>query len=82
MCQKNMRLDRLLNFMFRTGRGISVMLFSVLAGGCSLSFDTSVGYIVDAYYIDETAGEVVFGNAGNAAGHFDQPHGDPCRVFL
>ena len=59
-----MRLDRLLNFMFRTGRGISVMLFSVLAGavlagGCSLSYDTSVGYIVDAYYIDETTGEVV-----------------------
>ena len=84
MCQKNMRLDRLLNFMFRTGRGISVMLFSVLAGavlagGCSLSYDTSVGYIVDAYYIDETTGEVVF---GNAAGHFDRPHGDPCRVFL
>lgn len=45
--------------MFRTGRGISVMLFSVLAGGCSLSYDTSVGYIVDAYYIDETTGEVV-----------------------
>ena len=35
------------------------MLFSVLAGGCSLSYDTSVGYIVDAYYIDETTGEVV-----------------------
>ena len=49
------------------------------AGGCSLSYDTSVGYIVDAYYIDETTGEVVF---GNAAGHFDRPHGDPCRVFL